>query len=327
MKEILGILTILLIVFSSCSNEFELFDEKEDIPIVYGLLSSSDTAHYIRVERAFADPNGSALDIAMIPDSLYYNNAGVSILNVQTGQEFVMSRVDGNQEGYVRNQGVFAQAPNYLYKLHSSLIDLVPGNEYEFRLNRGETKALVTATTIVLEDPLVTRPTSSARIDFDYILPFTVKWRLPDGGKISDVRLIINYEETDMDQSGNPTTSHSLTWFVGRNLDTDEIERPGIEFYSFLANSLVADQNIIRDFDGIDVVVDVGGQEILDYIRVGQANIGITSSQDIPTYTNLSEGFGLFSSISSGSRFGISLTTESRDSLENGFITKDLNFQ
>ena len=93
MKNILGIF------FSACSNDLDLFEEKKDIPIVYGLLSSTDTAHYIRVEKAFADPNGSALDVAQIPDSLYYMDAVVSLRNVQAGEEYILTMVDGNVEG------------------------------------------------------------------------------------------------------------------------------------------------------------------------------------------------------------------------------------
>ena len=57
------------IFYSFCSNDIDLTSEWKDIPVVYGLLSKSDTANYIRVEKAFIDNEKSALDLAQIPDS------------------------------------------------------------------------------------------------------------------------------------------------------------------------------------------------------------------------------------------------------------------
>ena len=69
-------LILLLCVFAfamvSCDNELDTIEEYKDIPVVYGFISLSDTAQYIRIERAFVDPNQSALDLAQNPDSLYY---------------------------------------------------------------------------------------------------------------------------------------------------------------------------------------------------------------------------------------------------------------
>src|SRR5688572_25735004 len=114
MKFFIGILAA-IIVFASCDNELIVTDEWKDIPVVWGLLNESDTAHYIRVEKAFLDPTTSALDIARIPDSLYYDNALVSLRRISTGQIFPLERVNGDLEGYPREGGVFAETPNYLY--------------------------------------------------------------------------------------------------------------------------------------------------------------------------------------------------------------------
>ena len=92
MKWILGLICIGFL-FTACDNTLVVTDKWKDIPIVWGFLSKSDTAHYIRVEKAFLDPNTSAYTIARIPDSLYYENAVVTLKRIASGQVFTLTRV------------------------------------------------------------------------------------------------------------------------------------------------------------------------------------------------------------------------------------------
>ena len=133
MKWIFGLIVISCLI-TACDNELVVVDKWKDIPVVWGLLSKSDTAHYIRVEKAFLDPTTSAYDIARIPDSLYYDEAVVTLKRVNTGQVFTLERVDGDLEGYPREGGVFAEVPNYLYERFgaSSRRQRAPGCDASF---------------------------------------------------------------------------------------------------------------------------------------------------------------------------------------------------
>ena len=82
-----------------------------------------------------------------------------------------------------------------------------------------------------------------------------------------------------------------------------------------------------RKFISMNPVVIAGGKELAEFIRIKQANTGLTGSELVPTYTNLSEGLGLFTSKSTASRGELTLTPPTRDSLRNGQFTKTLNFQ
>jgi hypothetical protein len=74
MRKISFVVLPLFIFCAACSTDFELEAEWRDIPIVYGLLSFTDTAHYVRVEKAFLPEGGDARDVAQIADSLYYGD-------------------------------------------------------------------------------------------------------------------------------------------------------------------------------------------------------------------------------------------------------------
>jgi len=105
------------------------------------------------------------------------------------------------------------------------------------------------------------------------------------------------------------------------------IEADGRDFYSFLSGALERNELITRELNSIEFELIAGGTSIQDYIRVGQANLGITSSGEIPVFTNLSEGLGIFGSTYTHYRTGINLTQISKDSLINSSITEGLNFQ
>lgn len=52
------------VLLSTCSNEFEIAAPWKSIPVIYAMLSPKDTAHYVRIEKAFLDPTVSALVVA-----------------------------------------------------------------------------------------------------------------------------------------------------------------------------------------------------------------------------------------------------------------------
>jgi len=316
-------------LFSSCSNDFDLTEDKKDIPVVYGLINPQDTAHYIRIERAFIDESVSALEIAQRPDSLYYEDITASIVDLETSDRYTLTRVDGNAEGYIRDQGVFAQAPNYLYKLHSNEFLPVNNRSYRFELDRGDNKALVTAETVIVDNPtLVAPPPTDASFNFNYNLdnpiePYMFSWKLTDG-VIFDLTLRLKYIESI---NGGPFENKVIEWKIAKSIEDLFYELDKVSFYTTLAANIEEDASAQRLFQNIDVVLESGGQAILDYINIGSANLGITSSQEIPTFTNLSEGVGIFSSRNRLINTDVPITPLTQDSLKNGSITRQLNFQ
>ena len=326
----------MIILGISCSNDLDLTAEWEDTPIVYGLLSRQDTAQYIKIQKAFLDPTANALDIAQNPDSLYYENLVVTIEHLRTGKVFTLSRVDGNLEGYQKEEGVFADAPNYLYKFKlAPNEELMEGDTYQLSINRGDDKPEVTAQDVIVSDVKITSPFESTPLKILY-RDFPVQWRSEDDARIFDLRLVFNYKENSLHpDSLNIYVDKTIIWTVQTNIIREagssiqtKYDLPGEGFYQFLGAELMAHPDLKRFYTSIEFVVDAGGKEIFEYINIGQANTGITSSQVIPTYTNLSEGFGVFSSVNKEiSEPFFSLHPQMRDSIKFGIYTADLNFQ
>lgn len=329
-----------LMVIASCSNDFELTENSEALPVVYGVISAQDTAIYIRVEKSFVSQTVSGKDLALDANNLYYDDADVILRHQKTGKEFVLTKVDGNYEGYPRDKGSFADAPNYLYKIRKNEINLIRGDEYKLIVRKTDGEVICEATTPILTEMSdntgdVLSPSSSAKLSFIYGSSLDVSFIPDKNAVIHDIVFTVNYREI---KNGNETKK-SLDWKAGINVSNKSgglsqvynYPIPGRNFYQYLAGVITANDPldpVVRVFDNIDMSIISGGQPIKDYINIGQINLGITSSGEIPVYSNISNGGrGLFSSKTTFKREGMVLAGASLDSLKNGIYTKQLNFK
>lgn len=322
------------LLWSSCETDFQLEGEWKDIPVVYSFLSAQDTAYYIRVERAFLEPGGNAREIAQIPDSIYYgiNDVTVKLERLSDGTTATLERVDGRDEGYPREEGDFVNEPNYLYKLRRSQLNLNEGNDFRVIIERdGEEPA--TASSVMISEIEVANLPISGFFNFgDYSKTTRFGFR-PSGeeGRVFDIRMIFKYRETD---PANPANflSKEAVWVIANNIIRDEevsaqsVTVPNEAFYQFVASELEPISNGNRKFDGIYIQVTAAGVEIEDYLRIANANIGITSAQSIPVYSNVQNGVGIVSSRYQVLSDVFTLGAESRDSLYNSVLTADLRF-
>ena len=325
-----------LAALTACDNELDLTSDWQDIPAVWGIVNASDSIHYVRVERAFLDPDRNALEVAQIADSIYYTDAVDVRLSVRgTGETFVMERVDATDLGLPREDGIFATDPNFLYRILDEEIELEGGEILEFTLDRNNGLAPVTAETTVLrpidkginQSPAVTvgfepgrdanftfRPPSEAKV-FEVVVEINLLEWVPgnfDDAETRVVRWVLD---------GNVTNPNGSTDFqtVGVNV-------PGGEFYTVLANALDRDADLRRRVVSLDYIVTGAGSAFREFSRVRLANTGITAAQEVPTFTNLSEGVGIFTSVSRFVLDGIQLNARTETELEDGPITGNFNF-
>ncbi len=325
---------LFLSVALSCKNDFDLTDKWQDIPVVYGFLNQKDTAHYVRVEKVFLDPKTSALVIAQVADSLYYKDAKVYLERGSDGKRFELARVDGAAEGHPREAGIFAQSPNILYKIKQSDIKFKPGETCKLILDRGAGLPLDTAVTTVLGDMELHSPFQNVTgMQFKTGEFFYLRFSAPPEAQIFDITATIRVTN----QSATETTFDTLYWPVKRNfkrpdgpLTSDvQAKTPGLEFFKFIAANLPPRPGFDRYITSksISFRIDGGGKEINDFNDAINANLGISGAELIPVYTNMSEGFGLFTSRGYIVETGFGLNPETQDSLKHGYLTKDLGFK
>lgn len=327
MKKLTFLILTCALALSSCDNELEVAAPWKDIPVVYGILTPSDTAQYIRIEKAFLDPNTSATDIARIPDSLYYQELDAAIIDLSGNRRIQLVAVDGALEGYTRDEGVFAENPNVLYKALTDDIELQGGRRYRLEINRGDELPLVFTEIEQVERPNVKRPQQGEQVRFVYDRDYRVLWEEADNAFFYDVSFVIRYDEFP---TGEPLEFETLEleWPVSRNSTQTESEILGVLFYQYLGDQLLADPDISRRFRGLDCFVRSGGEELFTFRQIQLANSGITGAGgELPQFSNMSEGLGILTSSDFDGVLDLGLHPETLDSLRGGIYTEDLNFQ
>lgn len=336
MKKLLYFL-LLGSMLSACSNDFEVAAPWKSVPVAYGILSPKDTAQYVRVEKAFLDPNQSALVIAQIADSLYYAEDAITVWleRPSTNARVQMLRVDGNLEGYVREEGIFANQPNWLYKASGGF--LTSGETYKLIIEHMDGTPDVTAQTTVPDDFLITipDPTSFVRkISFSYSTTTTINWRTDENGVYFNVSLVLPFREEAPD--GTPILRDTLIWKAASNVERFETqvgpglykgatELPGAQLFRFLSENLQPTNNF-RYFERGSIILEGGGKEIREFNITAAANSGLTGAEVFPVFTNLSEGFGIFTAKNEFRMNNIQITPMTIDSMKIHPLTQGLKF-
>ncbi len=326
------ICALLISVFAgvSCDNELDLVSDWKEIPVVYGFLSRSDTTQYIRVEKAFLDPTTSAFVIAQNLDSLYFKDAVVQLEDKTTGTRVNLEKVDGALEGYPRAAGVFASSPNYLYKIRTDKAKIFADREYQILVSDPSGRLITSSSTKVVGDHTFAFSSPPDKITFLYDNSVNIGWRSNENTAFFyDVSMRLHIQETV--SGGTGPEEKILDWPIENNILRGASKNistyvPGVSFYQFLASKLESKANVSRKFLYIEIEVDAGGKEIYDFLSVGQANSGITGAEYVPSYSNIDNGFGLFSSRYTLIGNNYTLSGQSLDSLKQGIYTKDLNF-
>ncbi|MCO6492121.1 MAG: DUF4249 family protein [Phaeodactylibacter sp.] len=332
-KNLIFTLLSTIFILSACSTDFELEAEWKDIPIVYSFLSVQDTAHYVRVEKAFLEPGGNALEIAQVADSIYYQNLTVELENLTTNQTFVMERVDGGGEGYPKDEGIFANEPNVLYKLRASEVPFGEGDSIRLVLNRGDEVEPATAELAILGEIRTNRfspPERITRTRFGSTLP--IAWTPDEHARIFDLRFVFHYQERLPGETN--FTPKSAIWVVSRNVtapdnngDVITFDAGWESFYQALATQIPVIEGAERVVGSMDLVVTGAGEALYQFVRVSRANTGITSAQSIPSYSNVEGGLGIVTSRYTAMRQGIVFAEEALDSLQTGIYTRNLGFE
>ena len=128
-------------------------------------------------------------------------------------------------------------------------------------------------------------------------------------------------------QSQEKTLNYNLPVFVSTNTVGGQIfeyQIYGQAFYQFIGRSVKDDPSIYRESTKfkMDFIFTVGAEEFYTYYLINKPSTSI--NDNIPDYTNLSSGKGLFSSRSTRIYPDKELNNASRDSLIYGLFTRGL---
>lgn len=315
--------------FTSCSTDLDVIDEWKETTVVYGVLNENDTAHYIKITKAFLG-EGDAYVMAQEFDSLYYDTAKlvVTLTEVETGITETL-KPDLSIPKDSTGDPIFG-SKQVLYK---SVMQLNKDNTYKLNVRTTESGTEVSGQTRLPKRIGVTQPSPSATyLDFTSIITpdFKIRFTTAEDGKRYKPVMRFYYAEkhkvtgaidsTYIDLELNDLTAPNTNG--GTDLETS-FER--LQFYRMLGSQLDgSDPNIERHSRGIEFIFYIAAEDLHTYIEVNKPSTGIV--QERPSFTNITNGIGLFSSRFNQTTKRYGLSNPSEDSLCIGRFTYQLNF-
>ena len=325
-KFIIVVFIILFVTLVQCKNDFKVNEDWSDISVVYGLISSKDTVHYIRLSKAFLGEQ-DAYQMAQVSDSLYYKNAIVYIEEDGTSNKIYFSKDSTIQ----KDSGIFAYDKNIYYKAISPL-SINPDAKYKLNIfTNGKT---ITSETSLLQSFIIEPlpPNSVSLYQSDKGL--TVKWTSQPNARIFETNVRFYYYEITSDTTTDTTkkyidiklaTQTTLSILGNENM---EALLTGGTFLTTVGNKVPNNTNVLKRVvahASIEVTISVGSDDLYTYMQVNQPSTGIVSER--PVFSNISNGLGLFTS-----KYETILPTKppvgnkTIDSLAHGQFTKNLKF-
>ncbi len=280
------------LIFGSCSTDVDLYADYKDITVVYGLLDAGQDTNYVKITKAFLGP-GNALEFAKDPDSSNYaQKLNVVLQGRKNGNDLnpiVLDTITINDK--LPGDSVFYFPSQLLYFTDAALD---AGASYTLKVE-PESKDIQSETDMIGSFGIL-RPVN--RINFAATVATQIEWNSAVGGRRYEVNLKFYYKEL---QPGNPDTLYKfMNWNLGtrhaQTLDGGEglsVSYQGSEFYTRLGQELDDILNVQRWAGEVVLTISAGGDELSTFIDVNAPSNSIV--QEIPQYTNIENGYGIFS--------------------------------
>lgn len=313
MKKIQYFLSLLMLggVLASCSTKVDLYADYKDIPVIYGLLDATQDTNYIKIVRAFSGSDEVAVDatqVALIPDSCNYPgklDAKIYRYKNVYGNEYVLDRTIELDTITIHEKepGLFYYPNQKVYYTTEPIVANNGNNRYHYRLEILKGNDTVTAETgIVGGEDFKILNTQVGFVSEETDKTSKLKFMPADNAAVYNLEVRFYYKEIRQGQVTSKMVSHS---FGMKSLD--EIANENGVFYinysqnllfNMLGSAIGGDTlHVSRTFDpenSFVISLAAGGDELYNYIQINQGAGGL--SQNIPDYTNINGGYGVFSS-------------------------------
>ncbi len=335
MKRYILYIILVNFILISCDTSLNVNADYKNIPVVFSLLDKNDTIQYIKLNKAFLGET-SVSEMAQVSDSLYYDDAIVHIVkyknnNIVATYEFVKT------DTIIKDTGYFASDNNIIYIYKGSIIaDGENSADYKFVLDisisgvdklSSETK-LVSDVTVL--PPLgYNSPYQKNEIALytnDYLSP-EYSFKSGINAKYFEYFLVVDYYEKENGEYKLKTITHSEGTKNATSLDggqTFAFTLNGYTFYNFIAEELTP-SNEDRIFYSLRYKFLSAGEDLSMYIDLTKPTYGIV--QEKPAFTNIVNGWGLFSSRTSTFSPRKKLDLSSLNYLSTGSEVENLKFK
>lgn len=291
--------------FSGCSTDLDVQAPYKEITVVYSLLNWQDDTLWIKINKAFLG-DGNAFDYAQIPDSNEYSDAQFSGVLEQVTESNGTLTAPIQSRIVNRPVGIFNGPEHKMYFVTKAQFGGVLEESATYNLIMTAKGNAVRASTLLVEDFSIRATTANITtlIAFRTVggaySSFEPRWNIARNGKRYEVSYRFNYDEVS---SGGAITAKSFTSKIGTVISDGS---PGAEinsslngelFYQTVGTNVAANAGpdvVKRVFQGIELLWSVAGPDLHTYLILANPISGVVEER--PDYSNVENGYGLFSS-------------------------------
>jgi hypothetical protein len=311
-----SLLMVIMALFNSCSTEFEVAAPYKEIPIIVGLLNKSDSIHYVKVNKAYLNKEGSAFLAGTVSDSnIFPYPLSVKLYALNTSN----ARIDSvtldttritKSNGTFQSNDIVYKTPSYKLKFISFSGADTTWARYEIVVRRAsDNKLMASSITSVVSDVRF----KAVPRELDIYNPFpssstpeyknpTLRWFTARNGRrysaflrfkfrVVNTTLGVNYmDSVDMQLMSNNRNGGS----DGKAEITYTFS--GFSFYNNLQIALdPLPFGYRREYVGpLEIHFEYAGEDLDTYMEINNSTVSL--SEVVPEYTNINGGLGIFSS-------------------------------
>lgn len=310
-------------ILTSCSTDIDINAPNLDVPVVYCLLDTESSEQYLKLNKTYLVAS-AAMDNPPLSDSQYFEG-NIQIVLERWENNKPVELVDFLPTNEVpKNPGFFPSDKNLLYKADAKIL---PNSVYMLSIYLEDREKIVYARTETIGDLSVVDPIELEirKISLNQGVNYSSRWHQVENAGIYQVVVRFNYAET----IDGVKTEKYLDWpqaFSNPITNVDYLTKDisGTRFFYILEEGIEANEAAVREAISIDFFVLSGGTEIKYYIESTAPAEGALMER--PSYTNLTNGLGVFSSMATQEVKGLNIASTTIDSIAYGVHTKQLLF-
>lgn len=328
MKKNISLLCLLSLLFFGCSTDFDVVAPYKEVMIIDGLLNPVDTIQYIRIKKGFLG-EGNVLVMAQVKDSSQYADIldvkMQRLLNNGIRQVFTLQRVSDN----TKDTGTFYSPDQVLYKMTDPV--LTDGSEYRIIVTNRQSGLVVQSITKIVKD--VTPPYIRDPYDLASAANAPAIFTSTPGTNASLYDFLVRFHYTEFDSTSGNTTVKLVEW------NFSDLEPPlpfsysffKNDFFQYLGGQIPVKAGVMRRIDNLPVgykplefVFLQGSEDLKTYFKLQTASGSV--SVDVPTFTTVQNGLGIFTSRTIRSEFR-EMNAATQNALDTSRYTRNLNFR
>ncbi|MDP4281461.1 MAG: hypothetical protein Q8867_04855 [Bacteroidota bacterium] len=295
------VLSVVLVPFLfSCNKNLNVNANWKDITVVYGLLDQNDSAHYLKVTKAFLG-DGNALSFAKIPDSSYYRDS--LEIRMEEWNYSTLLRTFIFHDTLISNKeagdSIFYYPDQHVFVTYGKL-----NAEYTYKLfiRNKHTGKEITSKTVLVKKFSIDKPASyPAQASFDSSRSSELKWTSAVNGRRYQLVIRFHYIEAQKADTSKRTDKY-VDWVVFKDMLSSDLDGkttmtyslPGSVFYIVLGGNIKPDNTVTRAARDVSYIFSVASDDLSTYIDVTEPSSSII--QERPQFTNITGGIGIFAS-------------------------------